>query len=164
VHVYRIGREQFAVFVGTIVAVLATDLLVGIAIGVGIEWCVQLLNGVPLRSLLPPYSSVRQLDDRTWLICPQRSAVFVNWIMIRRQILAHGLERGMNVVVDLSETHLVDHTVMEKLHDLKREFQEHDLSLDVVGLDRHVAMSPHPTSARLRGVKAAVKDAKLAAH
>jgi hypothetical protein len=53
---------------------------------------------------------------------------------------------------------------MEKLRDLKREFREHDLSLDVVGLDRHVAMSPHPTSARLRGVKISPDDTKLAAH
>jgi MFS superfamily sulfate permease-like transporter len=163
-HVYRIGRDQFVVFVGTIVAVLATDLLIGIAIGVGIELFVQLLSGVPLRALLPPYSKVRQLDERTWVICPVRSALFINWIMIRRQIVAHGLARGMNVVVDLSDTHLVDHTVMEKLHDLKREFNEHDLALDIIGLDGHVAMSPHPKSARLRGVKIPARDAELAPH
>src|SRR5262249_13689302 len=39
-RVYKVGREQFLVFVTTIVAVLATDLLTGIAIGIGVEFLV----------------------------------------------------------------------------------------------------------------------------
>src|SRR5262249_24578589 len=37
VHMYKIGREQLVVFVATIVAVLATDLLKGIAIGIAVK-------------------------------------------------------------------------------------------------------------------------------
>src|SRR5262249_11372229 len=37
--VYQIGREQLLVFVTTIVAVLATDLLIGIAVGIAVEFC-----------------------------------------------------------------------------------------------------------------------------
>jgi MFS superfamily sulfate permease-like transporter len=33
-HVYKIGREQLVIFVVTLVAVLATDLLIGIGIWV----------------------------------------------------------------------------------------------------------------------------------
>ena len=150
-HVYRIGREQLVVFVGTIVAVLATDLLIGIGIGIGIKLLIQFINGVPLWSLLRPSAEVRQLDERTWLIVPRDSAVFVNWLPIRSKIERYGLAQNMNIVVDLSQTRIVDHTVMEKLHQLEHEFAEQGIALAIVGLDEHVSLSVHPAAARLRG-------------
>jgi MFS superfamily sulfate permease-like transporter len=152
VHVLKIGREQLVVFVGTIVAVLATDLLVGILIGIGIELLIQFINGVPLGSLVRASAEVRQLDERTWLISPRDSAVFFNWIAIRGKIERCGLDQNKNVIVDLSHTRLVDHTVMAKLRELEREFSERGIALAVVGLDQHMSLSHHPAAARLRGV------------
>jgi MFS superfamily sulfate permease-like transporter len=151
-HVYKIGREQLVVFVGTILAVLATDLLIGIGIGIGIELLIQFISGVPLRSLFRPTSEVRQIDERTWLICPRDSAVFFNWIPIRSRIERYGLAQHMNVIVDLSQTRMVDHTVMAKLRELEREFAERGIALAIVGLSEHVVLSHHPAAARLRGV------------
>jgi MFS superfamily sulfate permease-like transporter len=169
VHVYKIGREQLVVFVGTIIAVLATDLLIGIFIGIGIELLIQFINGVPLGSLFMPDAEVRQLDERTWLICPRRSAVFFNWLPIKNKIERFGLAQNMNIIVDLSQTQLVDHTVMEKLHQMEREFAERGIALAIVGLDDHVQLSPHPAAARLRGptptvTGAAPQPAEVAAH
>jgi MFS superfamily sulfate permease-like transporter len=152
-HIYRIGREQLVVFVGTIVAVLATDLLIGIGIGIAIELLIQFINGVPLGSLVRPSAEVRQIDEQTWLICPRDSAVFFNWIPIRNRIEHFGLTQNRNVIVDLSETRMVDHTVMAKLRELEREFEDRGINLTVVGLGEHVALSHHPAAARLRGVQ-----------
>src|SRR5688572_8891015 len=49
-HMYHVGREQLVIFVSTIIGVLATDLLVGIAIGIGVKILIHALNGVPLPS------------------------------------------------------------------------------------------------------------------
>jgi MFS superfamily sulfate permease-like transporter len=165
-HVYKIGREQLVVFVGTIVAVLATDLLIGITIGIGIELLIQFMNGVPLGSLFKSAAEVRQLDEQTWLIAPRDAAIFLNWIPIRSRIERCGLAQNMNVIVDLSNTRLVDHTVMERLHELEREFTQRGIALAVVGLDRHVALSHHPAAARLRGVHREVQEgaSELAKH
>jgi MFS superfamily sulfate permease-like transporter len=149
-HVYRIGREQLVVFVGTIVAVLATDLLIGIAVGIGIELVLQFIQGVPLISLFRPRTNVRQIDDNCHLIAPQKSAVFANWLLIRNKIDSYGISRNGNVVVDLSDARIVDHTVMEKLHELQREFRDRGLTLEVIGLDQHIVLSQHPAAARLR--------------
>lgn len=165
-HVYKIGREQLVVFVGTIVAVMATDLLIGICIGIGIELLIHFINGVPLVSLFRPSTEVRQLDERTWLICPRDSAVFFNWIPIRNRIQRYGLAQNMNVIVDLSNTRLVDHTVMEKLRELEREFGERGIALAVVGLSEHMSFSHHPAAARLKGVHRSVPEeaGELVAH
>ena len=47
VHMYHVGREQLVIFVATIVGVLATDLLVGIAIGIAVKALIHLIRGVP---------------------------------------------------------------------------------------------------------------------
>jgi MFS superfamily sulfate permease-like transporter len=165
-HVYRIGREQLVVFVGTILAVLATDLLIGIGIGIAIKLLIQFINGVPLKSLFFPDTEVRQIDERTWLICPRHAAVFFNWIPIRSKIERYGLAQNMNIIVDLSNTQMVDHTVMVKLHELERQFAEQGIALAIVGLEDHITLSPHPAAARLRGVDrpAAAAEAELIAN
>jgi MFS superfamily sulfate permease-like transporter len=149
-HVLKVGPEQFLIFVTTIVAVLATDLLVGIGIGIATKFCIHLVNGVPVRSLFKPYLEVVPEGEQTYRINASQSAVFSNWIMFRRQIVDAGLVHRKNVVVDLSETRLVDHTVMEKLHELELDFKREGLKLEVVGLENHKPMSRHPHSARKR--------------
>ncbi|MDX1948593.1 MAG: STAS domain-containing protein, partial [Pirellulaceae bacterium] len=136
---------------GTIIAVLATDLLIGFLVGIAIELLIQFVSGVPFSSLFLPRTEVRQVDHNTWLVCPRDSAVFANWLQIRAKIEQFGLQKNMNIVLDLSNTQLVDHTVMHKLHQLEAEFAQRGIALAIVGLDDHVSFSNHPTAARLRG-------------
>ena len=150
-HVFHIGREQLVVFVSTIVGILATDLLIGIFIGIGVKLLIHFINGVPITSIFKPFLTIEPKDENTYLIKAERSAVFSNWIMLRKQIYNYGLLQDKNLVIDMSETQLVDHTVMEKLHDLERDFEAKGLKLTVVGLDQHIALSEHPLSARRRG-------------
>lgn len=150
-HVLHIGREQLVVFVATIIGILATDLLIGIFIGIGVKLLIHYINGVPVSSIFKPFLTIEQVDDRTCLIKAERSVVFSNWIMLRRQIYNYGLLRDNNLIVDMSGCKLVDHTVMEKLGELKRDFSDKGLSLEVTGLDNHLALSAHPTAARRRG-------------
>ncbi len=148
VHVFKVGPEQFIIYVSTIVAVLATDLLIGIAIGIAVKLAIHLVNGLPFTSIFKPYIEVVEVDDSTCRIVALRSAVFSNWISFRRQIVDAGLVHHQNVVLDLSGTRLVDHTVMEKLHELQHDFDREGVTLRVVGLDEHKPLTAHPLSAR----------------
>ncbi len=152
VHVYHIGREQLVIFVATLVAVLATDLLVGIAIGIGVKMLIHVMNGVPLRSLFKAYLDVQQHDENTCLIRARGSAVFSNWIPFRRQLEDLGLVQRQNIILDVSDTRLIDHTVMDKLHEMQRQFAQEGLALDIVGLDAHVPLASHEHAARKRGL------------
>ena len=66
----------------------------------------------------------------------------------RRRLLRLGLYNRKNVVFDLSQARLVDHSVMEKLHEMEREFHQAGFRLEVVGLDGHLPFSDHPLSGR----------------
>jgi MFS superfamily sulfate permease-like transporter len=147
-NVYKIGRDQLAIFLVTLISVLLTDLLIGIAIGVAAKLVIHLLNGLPLRSVLMPYLEVIDLGDRQVLICARESAVFSNFIPFRRQIEQIGLDGRNHVTLDLSETQLVDHSVMEQLHELQDTFERQGLTLQITGLESHQQLSEHPMAAR----------------
>ena len=154
INVYKTGREQLIIFVATMVGVLATDLLVGIAIGIAVKLSIHMYNGLPLSSIFLPYLEIEELGENTVLINARGSAVFSNFIPFRRQIEQLGLVGHNNVIVDLSATKLVDHSVMEKLHELQMDFEQNHLTLEVRGLDAHRALSSHPMASRKQGLTA----------
>ncbi|MFV2068593.1 MAG: SulP family inorganic anion transporter [Pirellulales bacterium] len=151
-HVYEIGKEQLLIFVATLVGVLATDLLIGIAIGIGVKLLIHVVNGVPVWALFKPYLDVEIKDDNTAVIRAHYSAVFSNWILFRRNIIRLGLVERRNIELDCSDCKLVDHSVMEKLHELKRDFEDAGLHLEVTGLEVHKPFSHHDFAARKRAM------------
>ncbi|WP_010584799.1 SulP family inorganic anion transporter [Schlesneria paludicola] len=153
-HVYHIGKEQLLIFACTLVGVLATDLLIGIVIGIAVKFTVHLINGVPIKSLFKQYLDVEQTGENTYLVRAYGSAVFSNWIPFKRQLEEIGLLRRNNLVIDLSETKLVDSSVMEKLLQMQRDFEQEGLNLTITGLDLHRQLSEHEFSTRKRGLVA----------
>lgn len=151
INVYKIGREQFIVFMTTLIAVLATDLLVGVLIGIGVKFVLYVIDGVPLRSLFKPYLEVEPGDGDTCVIRAHQSAVFSNWIPFRRELESVGLVNRQNITLDLSGTTLVDHSVMEKLHEMQGIFAEEGLELKLVGLNGHWAQTDHEMASRRCG-------------
>lgn len=147
-QVYRIGREQLVIFVTTLVAVLATDLLVGVALGILVKLVIHLMNGVPISSLFHPYLEVVPQGENDCLIRAHQSAVFSNWIPFRRELENIGLVQRQNITLDLSDTKLVDHSVMEKLHQMQEDFEQNGLVLAIIGLDAHLPAASHELSAR----------------
>ena len=145
VHMYQIGREQFIVFVSTVIGVLATDLLVGIGIGIVVKAIIHVINGAPISSLFKPSMKVENEGDDSATIKVDNSAIFSTWIALKNRIGRPGTKK---VIVDLSGTKLVDHTVMANLEALEREFAESDRELSVTGLDGHSQLSEHPLAAR----------------
>jgi MFS superfamily sulfate permease-like transporter len=95
---------------------------------------------------------VEDRDEQTTVIRASESAVFSNWIPFRRQIEHLGRTQRRNVIVDLAGTKLVDHSVMEKLHELELDFEQDGLKLDVIGLEGHRQLSDHPFAARRRAM------------
>lgn len=151
-HVYHIGREQLVIFLITLVATLATDLLIGIAIGIGTKFLIHAMNGVPLKSMFKTFLDVEQIDEHTCRIHARESAVFSNWIPFRKQLEHIGLVQRQNIVLDVSDTKLIDHTVMEKLHEMQMDFQQEGLTLEIVGMETHQPLAAHEQAARKRGL------------
>ena len=146
IHMYQVGREQFLIFVSTVIGVLATDLLMGIAIGIGVNFVVHLKNGAPFPSLLKSQITVDRGEETGVIVKVKDSAIFSTWIALKKTL--EGLASEPHVVLDLSDTFLVDHTTMSKLHLMERDFEERQSRLEIIGLDQHQPLSNHPEAGR----------------
>lgn len=151
VHIYHLGKDQFIIFMSTIVGVLATDLLKGIAIGIGVKVVIHLINGAPIHSFFKLNAEVTHEDDQSATIVVRESAIFSTWIPLRKH-LHRFLQEGKNVTLNLAETRLVDHTVMSKIHEWIMEFEDKDLELSVRGLEEHQPMSDSIVAAHVKRV------------
>ena len=151
VHIYHLGKDQFIVFMSTIVGVLATDLLKGIAIGIGVKVVIHLINGAPIHSFFKLNAEITHEDDQSATIVVRESAIFSTWIPLRKY-LHRFLQEGKNVTLNLAETRLVDHTVMSKIHEWIMEFEDKDLELSVRGLEEHQPMADSIVAAHVKRV------------
>jgi len=147
-HVYHVGKDQLLIFISTIIAILATDLLIGIGIGIVVELLLLLINGAPFLSLVRLHCVPCPVNDRKTLLSVKGAAVFTTWIPLRRRI--QDLAQQHDVEVDLSDTRFVDHTVMARLQEMRADLAEQNRTLTISGLDQHRPFSEDVTAARKR--------------
>ncbi len=136
VHMYHLGKDQFIIFLSTVIGVLATDLLKGIAIGIGARIIIHLINGVPIRSFFKLNAQVVHESDQSVTIHIPEAAIFSTWIPLRKRLHRFHQE-GKKVTLDLSKTRHIDYTVKSKIDEWIKEFNEKGLELSVRGLDQH---------------------------
>jgi MFS superfamily sulfate permease-like transporter len=148
IKTYQIGVDQLAIFITTLVVTVATDLLIGIGAGIAVQLGIHMLNGCGVNGLFKPQLTVEDLDDETVVVRVNCSAIFTNWIFFKKKLETLGLANRKHVVLDMSGTHIVDNTVMEKLHEMELEFHYSGLRLEITGFEGHKPVSDHPHSTR----------------
>lgn len=144
-HVLHVGKEQLVIFVSTIAGVLFTDLLIGVGIGIAVKIILLMIQGVtPMQFITMPVAIDQ--EEKTRRVRLQGSATFTNWLMLKKKI--NSLPADSDVIVDCSEARYIDHTVMTRLQELRKDFEAAGRKLTVAGLEHHKSMSHNPLAAR----------------
>ncbi len=125
--IYREGKDQFIVFVSTILGVLATDLLKGLAIGIGVRIVIHFIRG---GSIFRLNAKIIPERDQSVTIFLRGSIIFSSWIPLRKD-LQRFLKKGKRVTLDITETKLVDRRVMSRIDEWTKKFKENGLELSV---------------------------------
>ena len=146
VHMWHVGKGQLIVFLVTMSATLATDLLIGIAAGIIVKLVLHLIAGTSAGNLFRPHVEVEQHEIPVMRI--SRSVVFSNWLPLRKQILA--MTSHTTVKIDLSNTQFIDHTVYKKLQEMAQDWKLESRELIIEGLGDHAPVSHHPEAARFK--------------
>lgn len=146
IKTYKIGPAQILVFATTTIAVLATDLLIGIAIGMLLKVMIHLWNGAKLKHLFKPDLTVDVVDSDHVILKVQGAMIFTNWLSFKGSL--QKVTGYREITIDLARSNLVDHTVMESLEELIHEPHEKNTRIEVVGLDELKPVSKHPHAAR----------------
>jgi len=145
-----VGVDHFAVFVITIIGVLATDLLIGVGIGILVELGIHLKRGLKWRNVFSMAYHLKQTDSVTHHIEVSGAAVFSNFIALK-SLLADFPPR-QTVFFDLSDVELIDHTVMEFIHHFTEDYKRAGGHCEVVGLEHHERVSNHHLATRRKSV------------
>ena len=135
-HMYALGKDQFLIFITTIIAVLETDLLKGIGIGIALNIVLHLIRGVSMISFFRLNAEVEKESDQSIKIILRDSIIFSTWLSLRKSIY-HAYKLNKRVTIDFSETVLVDSHVQSKLDEWEKEFDIKGLELSISGLDLH---------------------------
>lgn len=152
-HMLHVGKGQLIVFVATLIATLATDLLVGIAFGIVVKLVMHVSSGVSPTNLLKPHADLETCPNEGHPVVRVRKAVvFSNWLPLRKKLLA--LRSHPKVRVCLAGTHFVDHSVMKKLEEMVQDWKLENRELILEGLEDLQPVSDHPQAARLQRAQA----------
>lgn len=147
-HMLHVGKGQLVVFVVTMIATLATDLLIGIAVGILVKLVMHAMTGVRVGNLFKPNTETEHHEDEAHPTVKVRDAVvFSNWLPLRKRLLE--LRHHNKVRVCMAETHFVDHSVMKKLEEMVQDWKLENRELILEGLEGLQPVSDHPQAARL---------------
>ncbi|MGH8477355.1 MAG: SulP family inorganic anion transporter, partial [Methylococcales bacterium] len=147
----NIGVEQLALFMLTIIAILATDLLVGVAMGIVAKMAIHLIRGVSFRALFKIFYEIVREDSESYRVKVKGSVIFSNFLALKSALSE--METRKTLYFDLSDVDFIDHTVMEFIHDFCNDYERRGGVCEVSGLDHHKAVSKHPLAARKREEK-----------
>lgn len=146
IKTFKVGPDQFVIFVSTIVVTLATDLLIGIAFGIGVKFLQHLFFGAGLKSMFTIKLVVAKKGETDYDIKISEEALFTNLLIFEREL--NKLPLTSNIVIDFSETAMIDHTFMDFLHGKEDDYHRAGGSLNYKNLDRLTTYSVHPLSSR----------------
>ena len=127
VSIYREGIDQLIIFVSTILGVLATDLLKGLAIGIAVKIIIHFIRGGSIFALNAKIIPER---DKSITIFLRGSIIFSSWIPLQKH-LQRFYNDGKQVTLDTSETKLVDRRIMSKIEEWQKKFNEKGLNLTI---------------------------------
>jgi MFS superfamily sulfate permease-like transporter len=143
---YKIGKEQLAIFLITIVVTLLEDLLLGIAAGILVKFIFHLYHGATLKTLFKANYSIEKTPDQT-IFKVKDAAIFSNLLGFKNAL--KDLDKNQDVLFDLSASNLIDHSFMEFIHHFEREYNIAGGNFKITGLELHRSLSDHPLATQV---------------
>lgn len=129
IHFWKNGKYQFIPFLATVVAVVATDLLKGVGIGLLIS-IIYILQGNMKRAY---YLSKENLDDADEITIKLAEEVsFLNKAAIKKTL--RNIKSGSKVVIDARTTSYITTDVLEMIQDFANvRAKEEDIEVNLLG-------------------------------
>jgi MFS superfamily sulfate permease-like transporter len=149
-HMFHIGKEQLVIFIGTVLATLATDLLIGIGVGIVIKLIFEMSVGVKPKEIFKADVMINEKGEEIEMNI-NSSVIFSNYLSLNKML--QSLTEGKSIVIDLSESPVVDHSAMENLRHFASDYNRKGGSFKLYGLDNHRSLSSHEDAVRVKNKK-----------
>ena len=145
-HVWLIGKEQLVPFVITIIAIIATNLLAGVLIGIAAKMTMHVWHRVRFYEFYKLTCQINQINEKSFRVSIESPAVFSNCPALQSNLEALPLHK--NIVIDLRGARYIDHTAMVLIDDFRNAYEWHGGHCAILGLEQHASASNHPLAIR----------------
>ncbi len=151
ISVARVGWEQLAIFLLTMLGTIFTGLIAGIVIGIAATLLFQLrvLGRMNLiaRYAFRPNTLLYKESNGHYHLSVKAYSNFINFLGLKKKL--DSIPPQSQVIVDFSLAKYVDHSVLEQLQDYYYSFRNAGGDLELIGLDDLGSASSHPLAPRL---------------
>lgn len=134
----KLGKSQFIPFVVTVVAIVATDLLVGILLGLAVGIITILINSYKNSHFL----NIEDKSNGVHRIKMElaEEVTFLNKAAIQRELYA--LPENTYLILDVTKTKALDLDVLEILDDFSVTAEERNINIKLIS-ERGTVENPH---------------------
>ena len=123
-EIYQQGWSQFAPFLVTVLAILVTDLLQGIAVG--------MLTGFFFVLKANYHASISLTElDQLYLIRMHKDVSFLNKALLRGYL--QKIPPHSDLLIDGQRAHFIDHDILETLRDFSLTAEERHIRIEIKG-------------------------------
>ena len=146
----HIGWDQALYFLTTLVVTLMTDLLIGVIAGIGLKTVVHLVQGIGLKTFFSfQTSEVSQIwvNGKTFPTLKFKGALVFFKVPRIEADIRNMLKSHPTFRIDLHEVKLIDHTTMDRLHEIVEEFP----GIEIIGEEKTNPLSSHKLATRVSG-------------
>jgi MFS superfamily sulfate permease-like transporter len=153
--IFKSGFDQFLIFFSTITLTLFDDLLVGVAVGVVVNFVIHIINtilpdGITINDFFRPYYSREEVIENDKLIEVKYHIngllIFVNYLFLKIEL--EKVPKGVNISLNLKGVRLIDNTVNENLLEYEKLFIEQGRIFRFEGLENSRSLSNEESSGR----------------
>ena len=143
-HMAEIGKTEIIVFVITLLAVLATDLIIGIVVGIIFTYIFIIAKGNPFGNLFKAQAEIKlnTLKLSGYL-------TFSNYLSLKKK-MDEVLEQNDEIILDFANVEYIDHTVSHHLEDYERNAVLAGKKVKLINMEGLVPETGHPLAARSR--------------
>jgi MFS superfamily sulfate permease-like transporter len=113
-NIYRTGLKQFVPFAITVTAIVLTDLLIGISIGLGVAIFIILWENLKNPYVFKETHDAAHLHYRIVL---SEQVTFLNKAQILKEL--NRIPEYAELLIDASQTKMIEHDVLEIINDFK---------------------------------------------
>lgn len=134
------GKYQFLPFILTVTAILFTDLLVGILMGLGIAICFILHSNIrrPIKKTMEKHATGQEVLH---IELPNQVSFFNRAVL---ETTLKKIPQGGHVLIDASSTDYIDPDILDLIHDFEKTASIHHVHVSLAGFkDKYPRLMDH---------------------
>ncbi len=137
IEIYYLGKGQFVPFMTTVIAIVATDLLTGIILGMSVGFITILINSYKNSHFLHIQNNSNGIQNLKMTLAEE--VTFLNKGAILREL--NNLPENVFLELDVRKTRVLDYDVLEILDEFALKAKEKNITIKLIS-EKSVVVNP----------------------